>query len=535
MKSFISIVTVFIIFSHGRCLAQMDSILRNLDEIIESKEYFIEKKQEKIDGLKREFYSKKNKLSDSELFNYFLQLTEQYETFKFDSAYHYGAELVKVSNQTKDPEKTAVAKIKLSNILISAGLFSPMLDTLKSIEISDLSNQSKALYYSALSRGYFDMESFSQSEYYDSVYHEKGMAYMDSAMRYYPENTWQYFSLKAQKELKTGYHDEAIETLNNLIYGFDLSNDQVAIQFMSLAFTYHIIGMDDKALRFMVEASVADFRAAKKETVALLFLANYLFEQGDVERASRYINIALDDSRFYGSNFRIWQVSQFLPIIKSEHIVTIEKQKQKLWYFAIVVSLLSVLLIVSLSIIFRQIKKLRKAKRMVENINSQLSAINEELSIANKIKEKYIGYFFSVNSQLIEKLEKFKNAIKRKINRRQFDDLIYELETININHEKLNLYRNFDQAFLKIFPDFVSRFNVLLKEDEQIVLKEGQLLNTELRIYALIRLGINDNEKISRILDYSVNTIYTYKSKIKNKSKVPGAEFEDEIMKIKHF
>ena len=397
------------------------------------------------------------------------------------------------------------------------------------------SNQSKALYYSALSRGYFDMESFSQSEYYDSVYHEKGMAYMDSAMRFYPESTWQYFSLKAQKELKTGYHDEAIETLNNLIYGFDLSNDQVAIQFMSLAFTYHIIGMDDKALRFMVEASVADFRAAKKETVALLFLANYLFEQGDVERASRYINIALDDSRFYGSNFRIWQVSQFLPFIKSEHIGTIEKQKKKLWYFAIVVSLLSVLLIVSLSVIFRQIQKLRKAKRMVDNINSQLSAKNEELIIANKIKEKYIGYFFSVNSQLIEKLEKFKNVIKRKINRRQFDDVIYELETININHEKLNLYRNFDQAFLKIFPDFVSKFNTLLKEDEQIILKEGQLLNTELRIYALIRLGINDNEKISRILDYSVNTIYTYKSKIKNKSKIPGAEFEDEIMKIKHF
>jgi len=519
----------------AKCQAQMDSILRNLDEIIESKEYFIEKKQEKIDGLKSEFYSKKNELSSSELFNYYLQLTEQYETFKFDSAYHYGTELVRISNQTKNPEKIAVAKIKLSNILISAGLFSPMLDTLKSIEISGLSDQSKALYYSALSRGYFDMESFSQNEYYDSVYHEKGMAYIDSAMRYYPERTWQYFSLKAQKELKTGYHDEAIETLNNLIYNFDLSNDQVAIQFMSLAFTYHILGMEDKALKFMVDASIADFRAAKKEAVALLFLANYLFELGDVERASRYINIALDDSRFYGSNFRIWQVSQFLPFIKSEHIVTIEKQKQKLWYFAIVVSLLSFLLIVSLSIIFRQIQKIRKAKRMVDKINSQLTAKNEELSIANKIKEKYIGYFFSVNSQLIEKLEKFKNSLKRKINRRQFDELAFELETININHEKQNLYRNFDQAFLKIFPDFVTKFNALLKEDEQIVLKEGQLLNTEMRIFALIRLGINDNDKISKILDYSVNTIYTYKSKIKNKSKLPGSEFEDEIMRIKHF
>ena len=535
MKHFLFIVIYLAVIIPGYCQSATDDVLNNLDEIIDSREYFIEKKRGEISELKRMLRSGKDELSREELFDYYLELTEQYETFKFDSAYHYAAKLEEISQQINDPDKLAVAQIKLANVLISAGLFNEMLDTLQSVVIQDVSSGTRAYYYSVLSRGYFDMESFSQSLHYDTLYHNKGMALIDSAMKYYPKNSWQYLSLKAQKDIKTGNNDEAIETLENLIYNYDLSNDQVAIQLMSLAFTYGILGMDDKALRHMVEASIADFRAAKKETVALLFVANYLFERGEVERASRYINIALEDSRFYGSNFRIWQVSQFLPFIKAEHIVTIERQKQQLWYYAAAVSVLSLVVLVFLFVIVRQVITLRKSKRLVERINNQLTHINEELVVANKIKEKYVGYFFSVNSQLIEKLDKYKNTIKRKVTRRQFDDLLIELESVNISHEKQNLYKSFDQAFLKIFPDFVTKFNKLLKEDEQIVLKEGQLLNTELRIFSLIRLGIHDNEKISKILGYSVNTIYAYKSKIKNKSVVRSEDFEDEVMKIKHF
>lgn len=535
MKHFLLIVIYLTVIIQGYCRSATDDVLNNLDEIIDSREYFIEKKRDKISELQRILHSEKNELSKEELFDYYLELTEQYEAFKFDSAYLYAIKLEEISKQINDQDKLAVAQIKLANVLISAGLFSEMLDILQSVVLQDVSNRTRAYYYSVLSRGYFDMESFSQSLHYDTLYHNKGMALIDSAMKYYPENSWQYLSLKAQKDIKTGNNYEAIETLENLIYNYDLSNDQVAIQLMSLAFTYDILGMNDKALQHMVEASVADFRAAKKETVALLFVANYLFEKGEVERASRYINIALEDSRFYGSNFRIWQVSQFLPFIKAEHIVTVERQKQQLWYYVIAVSVLSLIVFVFLFVIIRQVITLRKSKKLMERMNNQLTHTNEELVVANKIKEKYVGYFFSVNSQLIEKLDKYKNSIKRKVIRKQFDELLMELDSVNINQEKLNLYKSFDMAFLKIFPDFVAKFNKLLKEDEQVTLKEGQLLNTELRIFSLIRLGIHDNEKISKILGYSVNTIYAYKSKIKNKSVLRSEDFEDEVMKIKHF
>jgi DNA-binding NarL/FixJ family response regulator len=82
------------------------------------------------------------------------------------------------------------------------------------------------------------------------------------------------------------------------------------------------------------------------------------------------------------------------------------------------------------------------------------------------------------------------------------------------------LYFSFDKVFLKLFPDFVTFFNSLFDERDRIVLKEGQLLNTELRIFALIRMGISDTEKIAKILNYSVNTIYAYKTRVKSKSGV---------------
>jgi DNA-binding CsgD family transcriptional regulator len=173
--------------------------------------------------------------------------------------------------------------------------------------------------------------------------------------------------------------------------------------------------------------------------------------------------------------------------------------------------------------------------KILEATNKQLGATNEELVLANKIKEEYVGYYFSVSSQMIEKLEKFKNSIYRKFTRKQFDELAMELDSINIHKEKAFLYKNFDQVFLQIFPDFVRKINSMLKENEHLQPKEGHLLNTELRIYALIRLGISDNEKIAKILDNSVNTIYSYKTKVRNMAKLPKEEFEQAVMKIKRF
>ena len=512
-----------------------DSVLMRLEEVIENREYFVELKQSKIDRIKKDFLAEYNKKSVTDLYNYYHELSREYMTFKFDSAFHYSHKLLKAANQLKDKDRIAGAKTEFANILISAGIFSEAMDTLRSIDLSNTNDVTIAKYYSIMSRGYFDMESFSQSKYYSTLYREKGMIYFDSALNYYPVESWEYYSLNAHKNIKLDNCRAAIDTLNQIINTYDLNNDELAIQMMLLSFAYGILGDEENELKYMVEASVADFMGAKKEAVALFFVAGFLFDHGEVIRASRYINVALEETHLYGSNFRLWQISQYLPVIKSEHIVTIEDQKQKLWNYLIIVSILSFIIVVSLIIIFRQINKLNRVKHMLETTNRKLESINEELLLANKIKEEYVGYYFSVSSQMIEKLEKFKNNIYRKFSRKQFDDLAQEIDNINIHKEKLFLYNKFDQVFLQIFPDFVEKLNTLLKDEEQFTLKEGQLLNTELRIFALIRLGITGNEKIAEILDYSVNTVYSYKTRVRNMARVPKDEFEKEVMKIKRF
>ena len=152
---------------------------------------------------------------------------------------------------------------------------------------------------------------------------------------------------------------------------------------------------------------------------------------------------------------------------------------------------------------------------------------------SNKIKEEYIGYCFHIASAFIDKIEKLKNQVDSRLTDHKYAEIRYIVNNINIKQEREELFHNFDRIFLRIFPNFVAEFNSFFKEEDQVRLKENELLNTDLRIYALIRIGISENEKIARILEYSVNTIYAYKTRIRNKSTVPNDEFEDRIMQIK--
>ncbi len=166
-------------------------------------------------------------------------------------------------------------------------------------------------------------------------------------------------------------------------------------------------------------------------------------------------------------------------------------------------------------------------------INQRLLDTNKQLSEANKIKEEYIGYFFNADSESFAKIENFKKSLEQKIAYRKWEDVIALVNNTNLKKEKEELLQNFDKVFLKLFPDFIQRFNDLFREEDKMELKDNEFLNTDLRIFALIRMGIHENEKIARILEYSVNTINTYKTRIKNKSIVPNEAFEQHIMEIR--
>jgi hypothetical protein len=190
-------------------------------------------------------------------------------------------------------------------------------------------------------------------------------------------------------------------------------------------------------------------------------------------------------------------------------------------------------------IIFRQLKKLRiaddliqKANISLQENNRELEELNRNLSTANKIKNEYIGYYFNINSIYIEKLENFRTSLAKKLSSKRYEDAQATVKNLNLEEERQHLFHTFDKVFLRLFPGFINKFNALFTPGDEIVIPEGQLLSTEHRIFALIRMGIHDNDRIAKLLGYSVNTIYSYKNRIKNRSVIANDEFEDHIMAI---
>jgi len=318
-----------------------------------------------------------------------------------------------------------------------------------------------------------------------------------------------------------------------MIGDYTLSDADFAVAASTLSFIYLYSSQPVKAKDMLLRAATADMRSSTKETLATLNLADMLYKEGDIDNAYKFVKIAMEDANFYGARHRKIQVAAVFPIIEGRQLSLVESKRKMLLLYSSVITLLTLVTIAFAIIIYKQFKNLREAKRVISQANDILTITNHQLEDANKIKEEYIWYYFNTTADYINKLDTLKKSMEMKLMTKKLDDLRFTVESINIKKEREDLYHNFDMVFLKLFPDFVTVFNSFFKEEDRIVLKEGQLLNTELRIFALFRMGIHDNEKIAKILDYSVTTIYTYKTRVRSKSVLPNEEFDRQIMTIR--
>jgi hypothetical protein len=291
-------------------------------------------------------------------------------------------------------------------------------------------------------------------------------------------------------------------------------------------------GKTDSAITLLVSAAVADIKSSTKETSAIFNLSNILFKKGDLKNASTYVEKAVKDAVSYGARQRKVQMSTILPLIEGEKIARVEHEKRTVMTYAIIVTLLVLLLGYLIYFITRQIRKLKIAQKALTEASQKQQEMNRRLMEANKIKEEYIGFIFNANTAFFDKMERFREKAEAKIRDHKSDELLFHIKNLRIQQEREDFLKNFDSIFLKIFPGFIDTYNSLFNEEDQVHLKDGEILNTDLRIFALIRMGIQDNDKIANILRYSVNTINTYKTRIKNKSIVPNELFEDMIMEI---
>lgn len=508
-----------------------DSLLQAVVTAIQQKDVYVKQRLHRIEAL-RHSLSATPRSNLIQRFNVSNALYYEYRKFIYDSAFAYAKRLVEIANTLQDKKRLAYARVKLGYTLVSSGFFKEAFDSLRRVELESLPDTSMMEYYTLMSRAYFDLAAYDNDHYYKSTYQALGIQYNDSALSISLPGSYDSMYLSGVHNIKMGNYQQALVTAHAVL-NLPLTHQQRAVNSFDLSVAYKMLGDTGKAVEHLAHAALADICGAIKETAAMYTLAGLLFQQGDLERAHIFILQAQDDALYYGARQRQVEVAMVLPMIAAAKLHNVDGQRKKwLWYSGALT--IMVLLIVAFAyIIYKQLKKLKAAELTIKSANQKLQESNRKLREANRIKEEYIGYYFNINSEYLTKIENFKKAIDAKLVAKKMDDLRFIVDNINLKREREELSFSFDKVFITLFPDFVSTFNSFFNQEDRIVLKEGQLLNTELRIFALIRMGINDTEKIAKILGYSVNTIYAYKTRMKTKSILPNESFEQRIMDIK--
>ncbi|HVB03980.1 MAG TPA: DUF6377 domain-containing protein [Chitinophagaceae bacterium] len=539
MKPYILYFFLLFVGFKGSCQSHFDDQLNKLNETIMMSPHYDNQKLSRINHLD-ELLAQKVQLGLTARFDIYLRLFREYKVFRYDSAYKYARKLEEIAYQLNDRSRIAYARMEIGFTLLSSGMFKETLDSLNRIDIYDVPDSLKAGYYALKGRFYYDLGDYDNDSYYMKLYNKQGDRYMDSALLLYPPHSFEYLYLSGLKDIRSGNKTTALTEFRDLLDKHRLSDHQLALTASTLSDIYIQNGETDTAISLLITATIADVRSSTKETTAIFNLAQLLYKRGDVKDAYDYIESAIGNAIFYGARQRMVQVSDILPLIEGEKMNLVEREKKTLIIYSIVSTFLLLLVIALAIIIFRQVSRLKIAKKKItiahekeQEVNHKLAEVNDKLSEANKIKEEYIGYVFSSNSDFFIKMERIKKSLEQKLETRKLDEIRFIVNNINLKGEKEDLLKNFDKIFLKLFPNFIAEFNVLFREEDRITLQDNELMNTDLRIFALIRMGIHDNEKIAEILEYSVHTINTYKTKIKNKSLIPNEEFERRILAIK--
>jgi len=531
MKKFL-LVLILIQFSLILWATNIDSMFVELDQYIAKSDYYIGIKENKIGELTKKL--KSNYRNSTLQLQYSAELFDEYKSYKYDSAYYYALKTLDISKNLNNPEKVTEAKTRLVFCYLSSGLFKEAFDLATSINVKNYSDAVKLQYYKVMARLYYDLADYNSVKPFKSQYDNSGLKYSDSIITLLPVNSSEKLSSLGLLKMKKKDYNGAGEEFQQAL-AITSDNHEYAIAASSLGYIYTVTNQNEEATIHIIKAAIADIKSSTKETVALRLLAAQLYqEKKDINRAYKYIKIALDDAVCYNARHRKIEIGSILPIIEKERIDAVERQRNMLIWMVSLVSILLLSLLGATLIIYKQLNKIKAARLTIEEQNEKLLQVNSELKETSNIKDKYIGHFFYINYQYIDKLEHIYRIINRKIATKQTDELAKMFKESELENDRKNMYTSFDETFLKLFPDFVSEFKKLFPPEEQDQINpDGINLTIEVRIFALIRLGVYESEKIGKFLNYSVHTINTYKSKVKNKSHIPNELFEQKIMEIK--
>lgn len=503
------------------------ALMGALDEVVSAHERYVAVRESRIARLKRQLAD--TDTASTAFFRWNGEIYKEYKAYVCDSAIYYLN--VNLAWAERRGQKDAVheTRLELAYLMASAGMYEEAADLLGQIDMDKGMLPARFLpdYYNCYHKLYGELSLYTLDDNFKRRYREQAACYDDSLMGVLPPTSPLYLERKEAREAEAGNMDEALSINDSRLANVEPDTPEYALVTYQRSLLYRRMRNREEEKRCLALSALADIRLSITDHASLWTLAELLYEEGDIERAYRYIRFSWNETNRYNARSRSLQTAGILSLIDLTYQAMRERQNDRLRLYIWLISALTLLLVAAMAFIYRQMKRLSTARNHLEQAN-------EQLHISNHIKEEYIGRFMNLCSVYINRLDGYRRMVNKKISAGQTEELLKMVRSREVLDTGLKeLYANFDTAFLHLFPDFVEKFNELLQPEERIVLRKGELLNTELRIFALIRLGIEDSSRIAEFLRYSVNTIYNYRAKVKNKACISREDFETRLMQIR--
>lgn len=528
---FFSFLTIFLLSFLNTWGSNRKELLDELDRTIDTRPELMLRKERGITQIKQELaHSRKDDLATR------LRLSEslwqEYSAFNTDSASYYAEQMYKLATSLNDRPHIIYAILHRADALMTAGMFKEAFDLLATIRSCSQNPDYATIYFHLCRTLYGYMTDYAVTPTERAAYQHCTKLYRDSVLACYQRKTSMWRMVYADALTVDGHAAEGVKVMLPYKPSGDSRFD--AAYSYTLAEAYRGAHDQQNAFDYYVIAATNDMKNDTREYIALRKLAMMLYEEGDIDRAYRYLSICMEDAKACNARLRVLEILDSFPVINGAYLAKKHQQQERLIWAIVVISLLAVLLLVAYCYVVKQKSKLLNTRQRLWEANNGLKEANRQLKEGNELMEKqkcqiaensylkeiYIGRYMDQCSSYLDKLDHLRRNLRKLVEHGGQKELqaFFISSSKELNNELTEFYDNFDATFLELFPNFVNEFNALLQPDEQIVPKDGHQLNTELRIFALIRLGITDSAKIAQFLRYSITTIYNYRTRVRNKA-----------------
>lgn len=502
-------------------------LLNTLDKVIENKWEYRQERQSTIDSL----MNMSKYVLGARLLDVYNDLYVQYAHYQSDSAMIYLNRILDMPAVKSDYVKSTQYLLLKTETYAIMGQYSEAAGIIESLNVDNAPNDIKTNFYHAARTLYgWKADYMKHAIISSNTCRAKTQLYRDSIIMCDREDTRRLIAL-ADNYICMGKPDSAITILNGNLE--KATGKQKAYLYFNLSEAYKQKNDIGNQLKYLALTAIYDIQRGVTEYAALPMLAKLLNDRGDTERAYNYMFCSLEDANFCNARLRTIEVSEMFPIIDKSHKNQLTTQKHVYLTFSIVLAVISILLVTCIFFFRREMRKLSATRQQLSLANDELTKRNIALNETNKVKEEYITLYLNRCRGNIDSFDNYRRTLLRLAMSAKHDELLKQLKSAEpFKQEQKKFYDDFDEAFLGIHPDFIDNFNALLTPECRITPKKNEHLSPELRIYALVRLGITDISEIAHFLDYSMPTIYNYRSKIYNSAIVPKEEFNDAVMRL---